>query len=651
MRLFIPILLAWAAMAAPLEAQTVQQRFDAARQKLDAKDGAGALAALKALEAFLLAQPKPNETNLAITRAQLGEAFVLLGRGDEARPVLRAALAGGGLDKPELAIVKDNARLLLANVAEGMLEHAAARAEYLRLAGDTAEPVTRTVALMGAARTGMFTDAPAALRDVDAALAIAEKNLAVGKRELANVLGLKGRILTNNGQFAAARALLARAVSLRGGLTQRVYQQDVALRADAAVAMLQLGQAEDARKYLAYTGAGRTEVQLEPAVDMPLPACGEEGLEPGDSAVVQFAILDDGRVIGAQPVYASKQGEAAYVFARAVNGWSWQPENASKVKPFFRLSTRVEVQCSNQVKRPPMTMAFERGAAEWFRAKGVAPLAKGSDAELAIEIGKRLREPAAADPERLMLLMASAGNSTLESEVKLARAAEAVKVARQINAPPDVIFLAALRHAVAHAYGNGAGWSSRNARLFDNYTAMRDDPVFAAPAMQAVLNLQIANAAGELKRRDAEQQALTLIAESKGLNEHDPLKVAALVQLANLYAARKDAAQASAMYDRTGLTAKQCALVDGGPVMMRQGTGEFPMEAYAWGFEGWTALEYDVAADGSTRNQRAVAAFPPRIFAKASEQLARTVKYRVSYRPEGDLACTAMQRRVRFTIP
>jgi tetratricopeptide (TPR) repeat protein len=343
MRFFIPILLTSAAVAAPLPAQTVQQRFDVAQQKLDAKDGAGALAELQALETSLKAQPKPNEANLAITRAQQAQALVLLGRSEEARTQLRAALSSGGLNKPALAPVKDNARLLLANIAENGLDHAAARAEYLRLAGETAQPITRTVALMGAARTGMFTDAPAALRDIDAALAIAEKDPTVGKRELANVLGAKGRILTNNGQFAEARALLVRAVSLRGGLTQRVFQQDVALRADAAVAMLRLGQSEDARKYLAYTGAGRTEIQLQPAVEMPLPACGDEGLEPGDSAVIQFAILDDGRVVSPQPVYASKQGDAAYVFARAVSGWSWQPDNASKVKPFFRLSTRVEI--------------------------------------------------------------------------------------------------------------------------------------------------------------------------------------------------------------------------------------------------------------------------------------------------------------------
>jgi hypothetical protein len=85
--------------------------------------------------------------------------------------------------------------------------------------------------------------------------------------------------------------------------------------------------------------------------------------------------------------------------------------------------------------------------------------------------------------------------------------------------------------------------------------------------------------------------------------------------------------------------------------MLKSGAGHFPTEAMQWGFEGWTSLEYDVAADGTTRNARAVAAFPPAVFAKASEAIPRTMRYRVSYRPEGDLACTAMTRRVRFSIP
>jgi len=388
--------------AAPLMAQTVQQRFDAARVKLEADDAAGALAELQALEAFLRSQPKPSPTNLAITRAQQAEAFIKLGKAAEAKAAAQAALVGDWLAKPALAAVRDNVRLNLAGLMEGELNHAAAAAEYLRLAQSSDQPMTRTVALMGAARSSMFTEPAAALGYIDEAMKLAEGNEAIGKKELANVLGVKGRILLNAGRDAEARKLLTRAVSLRGGLGQRVYQADISLRADAAIAMLRLGDDEDARRYLAYTGAGRTEVQLEPPVEMPLPACGEEGLAPEDSAVIEFTILSDGRVVAPRPVYASKTGEAAYVFARAVERWSWDPDNAAKVQPFFRLATRVELRCSNAAQRPPLTAEFFAAAEGWFAAQGVKAPVAWADAARALELRARLAAAASASPERLL---------------------------------------------------------------------------------------------------------------------------------------------------------------------------------------------------------------------------------------------------------
>lgn len=424
----------------------------------------------------------------------------------------------------------------------------------------------------------------------------------------------------------------------------------MSLRADAAIAMLRLGEDDDARRYLAYTGAGRTEVQLEPPVEMPLPACGEDGLAPEDSAVIEFTILNDGRVVAPRPIYASKTGEAAYVFARAVERWSWDPDNAAKVSPFFRLATRVELRCTNAAQRPPLTAEFVAAAKDWLDAKGVKAPAAQADAAQALELRSRLAGAAAGSPERLAVLTWLSGNSTLDGQERLRFAAEALTLADRIAAPPAVRFLVALEHASVWGDENAESWRGRIAKQAEKLSELRVRPDFADPAMQAVLDLQLAQAAGTLKRPDEEIATLKRVAESPTLSSKHPLKVAALVQLANAYAARKEMDAAQSMYALTGLTAKQCALLDGGPVMMRSGTGQFPMEALDWGFEGWTSLEYDVAADGSTRNSRAVAAFPPRVFAEASEKLARTVKYRVSYRPEGDLACTAMNRRIRFSV-
>jgi hypothetical protein len=631
-------------------AQTVQQRFDAARTKLEAEDAVGALADLDALEAHLRAQPKPNETNLAITRTQKADALIRLGRADEARPLLRAALGGSGLAKPALKPLRDNASLLLTGMMEGDLDHAGARAAYAQLANEAAEPITRTLALMGVSRTAMFTDAPAALRHIDQALAIAEKDLAVGKRALANVLGLKGRILLNAGKNAEARALLVRAVELRGGLTQKVNQSDVSLRADAAIAMLRLGQDELARKYLAYTGAGRTDEQLQPPVEMPLPACGN-GLEPKDSAVIEFTILNDGRVVSPRPIFASKQGDAAYEFARHVGRWSWDAENVAKVKGFFRLATRVELRCTTAAQRPALTAALEQAAETWFVERGVKPVQLAPDAVMAVNLTRQLQAAGATPLERLQAAMWLAGNKAVEEDARQAHAAEAASLAAKLQAPASVRFLIAFQQARNEADRGTTTWRESAARLMDSLPRLRATPHFAEPEMQAVLNLELAQAAGVLRRSAEEQEALLNVANGAGLSDKHPLKVAALVQLANLYAATKQTELAAAMYDRTGLTAKQCALVDGGPVMLKSGTGSFPNAAQMWGFEGWTSLEYDVAADGTTRNARAVAAFPPSVFAEASEAIPRTIRYRVSYRPEGDLACTAMKRRVRFSLP
>jgi tetratricopeptide (TPR) repeat protein len=643
----LSVLLASAAVA---QTPTVQQRFDAARQKLETDDAAGALAELEALETYLKAQPRPNPTNIAVTQAQKADSLLKLGRADQAKPLLNAALSGGVLDKPALKSVRENALLLLAGIMEGELDHAGARAEYLRLAEVAAEPITRTLALMGAARTEMFLDAPAALRHIDQALSLAEKDLAVGKRELANVLGLKGRILLNSGQTAGARALLTRAVGLRGGLTPKVNQIDVALRADAAIAMLRLGQDEDARKYLAYTGAGRTDEQLHPPVEMPLPPCGE-GLDPQDSAIIEFSILDDGRVIAPRPVFASKPGDAAYEFARYVGRWSWEPANAAKVNPFFRVAARAEVRCTTRNERPRATYAFEQESGDWFDKHGLKALTGYSDAARALELEARLKVSGPDTAERLGVLMWLTRNATVEGKRRLQYAADAVALAARLKAPLSLRLVIALDHAGIHAIQNARTYDDQVASELESLSALRARPEFAEAAMQATLDLRIAQAAGYLKRSDVEQSALIRVAERADLSDKHPLKVAALVQLANIYAAAKQTENAAVMYDRTGLTAKQCALVDGGPVMLKAGTGKFPNEAYGWGFEGWTSLEYDVAADGTTRNARTVAAFPPAVFAKASEAIPRTMRYRVSYRPEGDLACTAMSRRVRFSLP
>lgn len=650
----IVLALAAAAAAPQSGAQTVQQRFDAASAKLDT-DAAGALADFRALEVSLLAEPTPNQTNLAVTRARKAEALLALGKPDEALAALDQALAGHGLDKPALAPVRDNTRLIRAQVLEAQLDHVAATEEYLRLAESAGPAITRAVALMGAARTTMFVDPAAALQYADKALALAESDPSTGKKELANVLDIKGRILNNAGRYAEAKAVLVRAVTSTGGLTDKVNQNDVSLRGDAALAFLRLGEEDDARKYLAYTGAGRTDVPLGIPVGAQLPACGGiEGLRSEDSAVIEFSIMDDGRVVGAHPVYASRPGEMAYDFARAVSGWSWNPENAAKVKPFFRVATRVEVRCSNRTKRPPIAADINRALTDWAREKGVELPEIESEAEQAKQLGARLAAlPAAPGTERLMLLALLARNNVVEDEKRVAYATEAEAMGVRLSVPATARLSLAVARISAEA-GKKSDWSSRLRLRRDQLRALLQRPEFAAdPRLRATIELLVADDSGQLKQPDDAMASLKTIVDDKALEDRDPLKIAALVQLANIYAAQKRMDEAQAAYRRTGLSAEQCALVDGGPVMLRSNASfnDFPQEALRWGFEGWTMLEYDVAANGTVRDARVVAAYPPEVFGKASERMAHDFRYSISYRPDGDLACSGMNSRVRFRIP
>ena len=130
-----------------------------------------------------------------------------------------------------------------------------------------------------------------------------------------------------------------------------------------------------------------------------------------------------------------------------------------------------------------------------------------------------------------------------------------------------------------------------------------------------------------------------------------PLRIAALVQLANLYAEAGDLASAQTTYSATGLNAQQCALVDARPAALREGTGAgFPDEVQRWGFEGWVKLEFDVLPDGRTTAQRATIAYPPLVFDDAAKGMARGWRYTQSYRPDGQVGCGGARQVIRFRL-
>jgi outer membrane biosynthesis protein TonB len=128
--------------------------------------------------------------------------------------------------------------------------------------------------------------------------------------------------------------------------------------------------------------------------------------------------------------------------------------------------------------------------------------------------------------------------------------------------------------------------------------------------------------------------------------------VGALVRLASLQAASGKLAAARVSYDKSGLSAQQCSLVDAKPAIRRPGNDveRFPDEARQWGFEGWVVAESDIEADGKTTHSRVIVAYPPQVFEDSAISIIKHTRYEQTYRPEGGLGCGGQRIMVNFAI-
>jgi hypothetical protein len=179
--------------------------------------------------------------------------------------------------------------------------------------------------------------------------------------------------------------------------------------------------------------------------------------------------------------------------------------------------------------------------------------------------------------------------------------------------------------------------------------------VAAEPIGAATLRLAIA----ELHQYDSKNtpadapQLIAAVADARDLAEHHPLRVHALLAQANAAAARGDMAAAAGAFARTGLSEQQCALIGPKPTMASSGASSelYPVDLMQLGFEGWTRIEYDIAADGRTAGQRTLIAYPPFLFGDAAKAMIGKTRYVRSYRPETSVACAANQLSFRFALP
>ncbi len=624
---------------------TAQQIFDSASDAASRGECESAVKQFEAIESRPAVVKSPNVRGSIAVRK--GLCLLRLAREEEGMRALTAGLADLAPDVPELAQDRLNANFALGQLAILAFDYAKARSYFTTTLTMATSAEDQISAELWLARTAMFDGDSAAERHAAEALRLATATSGTTKLVLSDIHTVHARALLNRGLATEALAELRDALKAQGGLTTRVTRREVATRGDLALAALLARQFDSAREYLAWTGAGRTDTAFSRARKMEPPPCGgPANLAPDDSAVIEFSVTDQGSVRNVQPIWASKPGPAALEFARAVKNWAWSPADMVRFPAFFRLATRVEVRCTNGSQRPSISALVDAAAFAWVDA--IPDPVALPDAPLNAPALPLLRAAIAAEtpkgdrPAIVPLLMAAAGDRSADEAAVAGWLDRIVQIARKAAAPPAAIASFAMSAAEARARSASA--------LRQGLRALLADPLLAADAeTAATLRLLIAQP-GFRSEAPSDAGALVdaVVADTR-IADGSPLRVAALLRAADIAQARGDRAAAAASFARTGLDATQCAIVAPVPAVQSY-SGDFPAEAQRWGFEGWVRFETDVTAEGRSANQRAIIAYPPFVFREAALDLARSMRFTKSYRPEGGTACSAFRDIIKFQI-
>lgn len=641
-----------AADVPPPSPRTLQQDFDEASAAASAGNCQSAIPKFEALERSN--KVKPGSLPAAAIAVRKGICTIRLEPVDADEPAIQAGLSI--LDKAGSSFDIDIADgwTALGDAAFWRYDYAGAANAYKNaLARQKGE--SRLPALAKLAKAAAFDGNTESLAAADEAIKIISAAPKPSKDALAAYHTLHARALLNQGNAEEAYKELKMALSLSGGLTNRTTLNEVSLRGDLAMAAMLVNKKDDARLYLAYTGAGRIEKSsFNRAVSMNPPLCGDEtGLRPEDVAVVEFSIADNGTVSSAQTVYSRGGPTVAAAFGRAVSEWYWKPEDIASIPAFYRVLTRVELRCSNILDSGPGVMGPLR---ERFLSWATPLLPLTATAHVG---DTRLREilhqyvdgstRSQDDAVRVAALGWLAYADPVSAQKRVAMADDALTLASKISVPQEVVTWLRIIWLKASAeekrYANSEDLKAA--------LALADDPAIANDALAAdTLRLLAARGRMTTKLKEA-PTLLAKVAQDDRLPPHHPLRQLAWLDLAGKAAADGNRAAAQDDFNHTGLTDEQCALLGEAPALKRSnvGSNDYPTDALMMGFEGWVQTEYDIRTDGKTTSVRPIIAYPPLIFVDAATGMAKGLQYDVSFRPGSSLACSASHQTFNFNIP
>ena len=641
-----------AAAASPSGPHTLQQDFDEASAEASAGNCESAITKFDALGR----NPKirPGSLPAAAIAVRKGICVIKLGLADADETSMRSGLAvlekaGSGFD-----IDVADGWSALGDAAFWRYDYAEATAAYKN--GLTRLEGKYRLKLLGKlARSTAFDGDAEALSYADESIKLISAMSKPDKNSLAAYHTLHARTLLNQGNVEEAYKELKTALSLSGGLTRRTTLDEVALRSDLAMAAMLVGRKDDARLYLAYTGAGRIEKSpFTGAVSMNPPLCGEEtGLRPDDVAVVEFRIADDGTVASAQTVYTRGGPAVATAFSRAVSEWYWKPEDIKAIPPFYRLLTRVELRCSNVLGDGPGVMGplrarFFRWASRRLPSVDAIPDTGSAKFQEILQILHR----SASLPDDMIRIAALGSLAYAEpasGSKRVALADEALGLTAKTPVPQEVVNWLRIVRLLASTSDK----SRRSRGDLNDLLTLAEDPLMSKDALAAdTLRLKAARGWMTTKLKEA-PALLNEVAQDDRLPPHHPLRQLAWLDLAGKAAEDGNRTAAQGYFSQTGLTNEQCALLGEAPTLKRSNvsSSDYPTEALMMGFEGWVQTEYDIMTDGRTTNARAIIVYPPLIFAKAAAGMTEDLRYDVSFRPGSSLACSANRETIKFVIP
>lgn len=626
------------ALAGGACAATVQADFQAA----EALREAGKLGEARVAFNALLARVAPQGRSAALVRARLGQIEIDLGALDAGEALLLRAVAAFSKDKPADAEEWAGATFDLARVQEARGGLTAAAANYRAVLASGLLPKGEAIELstrIGLGRTLIWSSPDEARAIFDDVLTLPAGALgadpAAAKDDRAMLLALRARVDLNNGQVKRAREMLEVAGKDAGGTTtMQINLTDTRVRGDLMVAHFLLGERPLAQRLVAYSGGGFLANRgFGGIAERPLPGCAPlTPLATDAMAIVELALDNTGAVTRVQPVYVTGgsaprvAGEVGpeEVFSEALRRWRFKLTDPKMFDAFWRSNVRVEVRCFSERRGPdPILRSLEGDLRRWAAATG-GQVAKAVPGLVDILLG-----PISGDAQKAV--------------------ASLYELAKSSDAPDDVrIAVSLLQSDLTYADHYTPG---QTRRMLTEVLSRRggDD---ARPIQVVRLRLgAMDERGGRISSARALYERIVATPET-ALDAADPIRIAALIKLANVAARAKDFATAESALAATGLAPEQCALVDTRPaaVNARISGQQFPNEALQWGSEGLNYVGYDIRADGSTTNVRTVIAIPPFAFEKATDEAVSRFKYQPVFRPGNEIGCAGAIQPVRFGI-